>query len=260
MQANGKETESAAAEPSSGSGPDGAGARLERRLREAYFELCDNFVDPREAYWVSDGAWLPLGAGGGAGSYARPAIVNEQQLGELRNECRLLAASNEFAINGQENRISYLVGSGHTYRAAIRKGSTADASLASQVQDVLDAFRRENKWQRRQQEIVRRLDRDGEVFLRYFVDRDGCTRIRFVEPDQIVTPSVRVGDPAASFGILTDSDDVETVICYYVDGRPVDPAEIQHRKANVDENVKRGLPLFFPVRKICAGPKSFCAT
>ncbi len=131
----------------------------------------------------------------------------------------------------------------------IRKGSTAKAALAASVQDVLDAFRRENKWQRRQQEIVRRLDRDGEAFLRYFVNRDGCTRVRFVEPDQIVTPSGRASDPAASFGILTDSDDVETVICYYVDGRPVDAAEIQHRKANVDENVKRGLPLFFPVRK-----------
>ncbi len=160
-----------------------------------------------------------------------------------------MAASNEFAINGQENRISYLVGSGHTYRAEIRKGSTAEATLAASVQDVLDAFRRENKWQRRQQEIVRRLDRDGEAFLRYFVDRDGCTRVRFVEPDQIVTPSGRASDPAASFGILTDSDDVETVLCYYVDGQVVDAAEIQHRKANVDENVKRGLPLFFPVRK-----------
>ena len=29
----------------------------------------------------------------------------------------------------------------------------------------------------------------------------------------------------------------------------MDAAEIQHRKANVDANVKRGLPLFYPVRK-----------
>jgi lambda family portal protein len=170
-------------------------------------------------------------------------------LRELRAECRVLAASNEFAINGHENRISYLVGSGHTYRAEIRKGSAADSGLAGQVQGVLDAFLRENKWQRRQQEIVRRLDRDGEAFLRYFVDRDGCTRVRFVEPDQILTPSARVGDPAASFGILTDAEDVETVLSYYVDGKAVDAAEIQHRKANVDGNVKRGIPLFFPVRK-----------
>ncbi len=36
---------------------------------------------------------------------------------------------------------------------------------------------------------------------------------------------------------------------YWIDGRLVDADEIQHRKANVDGNVKRGLPLFYPVRK-----------
>ncbi len=36
---------------------------------------------------------------------------------------------------------------------------------------------------------------------------------------------------------------------YYIDGQWVDAAGIQHRKANVDANVKRGLPLFYPVRK-----------
>ena len=36
---------------------------------------------------------------------------------------------------------------------------------------------------------------------------------------------------------------------YFVDGRQIDASEIQHRKANVDANVRRGLPLFFPVRK-----------
>ena len=42
---------------------------------------------------------------------------------------------------------------------------------------------------------------------------------------------------------------METVLAYFVDGRRVAAADIQHRKANVDANVKRGLPLFFPVRK-----------
>ena len=47
----------------------------------------------------------------------------------------------------------------------------------------------ENHWQQRQQEIVRRVDRDGEAFLRFFVDRAGITRVRFIEPDQVATPS-----------------------------------------------------------------------
>jgi capsid protein len=117
------------------------------------------------------------------------------------------------------------------------------------AQTVLDDFLRDSRWQRRQQEIVRRSDRDGEVFLRFFVTPDGRTQVRFVEPGQVSTPSERAGDPAATFGIQTDEFDVERALAYYVDGVAVPADEMQHRKANVDSNVKRGLPLFYPVRK-----------
>ena len=89
---------------------------------------------------------------------------------------------------------------------------------------------------------------------------DGTTRVRFVEPAQVAAPSDRLADPSARFGIQTDPDDVETVLGYWIDGRLVDAAEIQHRKANVDANVKRGLPLFFPVRKNLRRAESCCAT
>ena len=157
--------------------------------------------------------------------------------------------SNEFAINGIENRVSYLVGSGHVYRASIRKGSHASVELEREVQAVIDEFLRVNHWHARQQEIVRRLDRDGEVFLRYFVDPRGTMQIRFVEPDQVATPRELANVSQASFGIHCEQHDVETVLGYYIDGEPVEAAEIQHRKANVDANVKRGLPLYYPVRK-----------
>ena len=173
----------------------------------------------------------------------------EQTLRELRDQCRRLAATNEFAINGHENRISYIVGPGHSYRAAVCKGMDAPDDVPMQVQKLLDEFEHENRWQLRQQEIVRRIDRDGEAFLRFFVDHDGLTRVRFIEPDQIVTPPELAADPSASFGIQTDPDDVETVLGYYVDGEFVDAADVQHRRANVDFNVKRGLPLYTPVRK-----------
>jgi capsid protein len=117
------------------------------------------------------------------------------------------------------------------------------------VQTVLDEFIRLNRWHGRQQEIVRRKDRDGECFLRLFAIDDGTTRVRFVEPAQVAAPRDRLADPAASFGVQTDPNDVETVLGYWIDGQLVDAADIQHRKANVDANVKRGLPLFYPVRK-----------
>jgi capsid protein len=148
-----------------------------------------------------------------------------------------------------ENRISYIVGSGHSYRAVAHRGAEVDERLLAEVQDVLDEFVSINQWRRRQQEVVRRRDRDGECFLRLFPSADGSVRVRFVEPDQVATPRHRAGEEAATHGILTEADDVETVVAYFVDGQTVPADEMQHRKANVDGNVKRGLPLFYPVRK-----------
>ena len=223
---------------------------LEDRLLEAFDMLWDDFVDPRDAYCDPDGGWwMPVGSASGGSRRPGDGPFTEQSLAELRNQCRRLAATNEFAMNGHENRISYIVGPGHSYRAGVCKGMDAPADVAMQVQKLLDEFEQENRWQLRQQEIVRRIDRDGETFMRFFVDHAGMTRIRFIEPDQVVTPTELAGDASASFGIQTDPHDVETVVGYYVDGEFVDAGEVQHRRANVDFNVKRGLPLYTPVRK-----------
>jgi hypothetical protein len=225
-------------------------SRLEQRLQEAYEQFCTTIVDPLDALFDGDATpWLPLGGGLDAVAIGGWGPTTETQLREIRNQCRLLALGNEFAINGHENRVSFIVGSGHTYRAAAKKRRQAPAEWPAAVQAVLDDFVTTNSWQRRQQEIVLRRDRDGEVFLRLFAAADGTTRVRFVEPGQVATPPDRAADPSAHLGILTDREDVETVLAYCVDGQIVDAGEMQHRKANVDGNVRRGLPLFFPVRK-----------
>jgi hypothetical protein len=223
-------------------------SRFEQRLWEAYQGLWDNIVDPRGALDDEDGCWQMLGDLSDRSHGAVP-FATETELRQIRAECRALAVSNEFAINGHENRISYVVGAGHTYRVVARKGSDAAPELLTETQAVLDAFLVDNCWQRRQQEIVHRRDRDGEVFLRLFASPQGRVRVRFVEPGQVSTPPAESGNPSASFGILTDPHDVEEALAYFVDGQMVDASEMQHRKANVDSNVKRGLPLFFPVRK-----------
>ncbi len=224
--------------------------RWESRLSEAFDALWDLFVDPPEAYLDDTGQmWNMLSVGGQGSPRLSVPFATEQELAEVRNQVRHLVNTNEFAINGIENRVSYLVGTGHVYRACVRKGIDAPAELEAEVQAVIDEFLLVNRWQARQQEIVRRLDRDGEVFLRLFIDAVGVTRTRFVEPDQVTTPREVANVPEASFGIHTEKHDVESVLGYYIDGEPVNAAEIQHRKANVDANVKRGLPLYFPVRK-----------
>src|SRR5262249_6381560 len=150
----------------------GAADHWENRLFEAFDALWDDFVDPRDAYADADGAWwLPVGAGL-SGSPRNGGALNEETLGGVSSQCRALADANEFAINGHENRISYIVGAGHSYRAAVCKGMETspgmDGSMdvAMQVQSLLDEFMEENRWHQRQQEIVRRIDRDGEAFLR----------------------------------------------------------------------------------------------
>ncbi len=224
--------------------------RWETRLTEAFDALWDLFVDPREAYLDDAGTmWNTLSVGGHAGPRVSVPFATEQDLTEIRNQVRHLVNTNEFAINGIENRVSYLVGTGHVYRVCVRKGVEAPAELEAEVQAVIDEFLQVNRWQARQQEIVRRLDRDGEVFLRLFVDAEGITRVRFVEPDQVATPRELRHVSEASFGIHTERHDVESVLGYYIDEEPVAADAIQHRKANVDANVKRGLPLYYPVRK-----------
>jgi hypothetical protein len=224
--------------------------KREQQISEACDSLWDALVDPREAYMDDDGGWWNALAGASP-ELARSGLpyLNEDQLAAVRLECRKLAATNEFAVNGIENRINYLVGPGHAYHAATRKGVETPAALLDEVQAVLNEFIHENAWHARQQETVRRMDRDGEALLRFFVSPDGFTRVRFVEPEQIYTPKELSRTPSASFGIQTEADDVETVLGYYVDGEPVEAGDIQHRKANVDRNMKRGLPLYFPVRK-----------
>ncbi len=224
---------------------------LESRLSEACDALWDSFVDPREAYADEAGElWAPVaGSQPGVAASSMLGLVGPGQLSEIRAECRRLAIGNEFAINGHENRVSYVVGPGHSYHVAVRKGIDVGDDTALQAQEILDEFLDENRWHARQQEILRRIDRDGEAFLRFFPQPNGKLKIRFIEPDQLQTPPQRHGDPTATHGVLTDADDVESVLGYYVDGQLIDSDAVQHRKAQVDSNVKRGLPLYTPVRK-----------
>jgi hypothetical protein len=221
----------------------------EVKLLEAVTSYYDNVVDPLDALRDDDtGELWPMIGAPNTGSESKVGLAcSEGELAAIRRECRLLAVQNPFAINGHENRVSYIVGTGHTYTAAARKGEEVAPELLQEVQVVVDEFIEENGWHKRQQEIMRRRDRDGECFLRFFADPSGLIRVRFVEPIEVSQPTS--GGEKDTFGIRTDPDDVETVLGYWVNGTLVDAAEIQHRKVNVDCNVKRGLPTFYPVRK-----------
>ncbi len=267
--------------------------REENRILRESLALLQDYVDPSEAYQHNGELWEPLG---GNQQSHRTGFVNERELADARERCRALALTNEFAINGLENRVSYIIGPGHQYRIAPLTNfrttgatgsllpvpgevhnphqtpltmSTNGGSLPvpgeptnsqteaviSAAQEVIDEFLDLNTWRRRQAETQRRMDRDGEAFLWFFADDDGRTRVRFIDPERIATPDhLRTDagvssdeDGSVSFGIVTDPDDVETVHAYWVDGERIPASEIQHRKCQADANVRRGVPLFYPV-------------
>lgn len=185
-------------------------------------------------------------------------LDSEESLEDARQSCRHLALTNEFAICGHENRISFVVGNGHHYTVECVPERSVTPALLTTTQAWIDEFLDANNWFERQQEIQRRKDRDGEVFLRIFADKAGKTTVRFVEPEDVRTPDeLKNADGTCSgcsgnlvrFGVETRPEDAETVLGYWVCGSFVPASEIQHRKTNVDAAALRGIPVFYPVRK-----------
>jgi capsid protein len=197
------------------------------------------------------------------------AYINEIELRQIRARSRVFGQTNPYAIGAARNRVAYTVGSGHTYKVLPRDPDRADAELLDDCRRVLDDFRKRNKWSRRQKETVRRLDRDGERFLRLFVDEEaGELNVRFVEPLEVQNPPNRSAADGVYFGIefkRTGSGgplpvyDIETPVNYFLVNigalgevtslrERVSAAEMQHLKANVDLTWPRGLPTWYALQ------------
>lgn len=136
------------------------------------------------------------------------------------------------------------------------------------VKLVWDDFAKRNNFLQRGKEIVTRALRDGEVFVRRFIAKDGRVSIRFIEPEYVSTP---MGDNATPEPVNVDGElrpvaitdgiehlenDVESVIAYHVrrsansqtwDRVPAE--EVIHRKVLADSNDLRGIPLLEVVMK-----------
>ena len=191
------------------------------------------------------------------------AYINEIELRQIRARSRVFAQTNPYAIGAARNRMAYAVGSGHTYNVLAR-GDKANEELLGDCRKVLEDFRQRNKWSQRQKETVRRLDRDGERFLRLFVDEDaGELNVRFIEPLEIQNPPGKTSADGVYFGIqfakTAEAVDIETPVSYFLVNigtlgesiglRETVPArEVQHLKANVDMTWPRGLPTWYALQ------------
>ena len=183
-----------------------------------------------------------------------PVYTDEPQLRMIRDRSRKLFAENEFAICGGENRVSYCVGKGLTYRAAKKKPECPDV-LITAVQTVLDGWAEANGVSEIEADVVKRCDRDGEAFIRFFPQSSGLLVMRQVEPEHVRSPSGSSYGAEYSFGVQTDADDVENVHGFWIVERPlqnlwpvfVPAAEVLHFKLNTERTAKRGLPTYYPV-------------
>jgi hypothetical protein len=245
------------------------------KLAEDYCDMFDRLVDMSEITRFGDeigGNPLPGMVDLGT-AYSRALIypgatafayINEIELRQIRARSRVFGQTNPYAIGAGRNRVAYSVGSGHTYKVLPRDADRAAAELLTDCRTVLDDFRKRNKWSKRQKETVRRLDRDGERFLRLFVDEErGELNVRFVEPLEVQNPPDKSAQDGVYFGIefrKTDKGfDVETAVNYFlvnigaqgesIGARETVPAhQMQHLKANVDMTWPRGLPTWYALQ------------
>lgn len=237
----------------------GNGRSRSRQLRETvdfYYGIQTGVYNPFDDLFdpATGDRWLPLYTPQNTQAAGDTWIFqSEQGLAIARMMMRYLAVENPFAINALENRVSYVVGTGMKFQVVHRAGidvATIDVKLKEAVQAFIDDWVEQEEYDETQQEVVKRADRDGEAFLRYFESSQGL-KLRFVEPHN-VTSTMGTGN-ADSFGIRTSEEDVMDVRAYligrYEQERETVPAnEIEHFKMNVDSTVKRGIPTLWAVR------------
>jgi hypothetical protein len=138
-----------------------------------------------------------------------------------------------------------------------KKASIDPVSPSDEVAEYWEKWQKDNNFDNRSKEFIRRLFRDGEVFVRWFPPNGigGHIQMRFINPGEIVTPNT--SDPDWTFGIHTDPDDVETVIEYHRKWKSgnvektefIQADEIDHIKLSVDANIKRGVSFFVGIGK-----------
>jgi len=129
-------------------------------------------------------------------------------------------------------------------------------SNRKKAQEAWTEFRKLNKFNRREKELVNRLFRDGEVFLRCFEDTaEGAVKIRFIRADLVAEPRDKKNViKNGSFGIVTDPDDIEEVLGYIRCDREgnykerLKPEEVIHIKIFCDSDQKRGVSVY----RVCA--------
>jgi capsid protein len=276
---------------------------LEEQVRLMEGWLADDFafggsdiLDVLRSQITQDGEkWAPINIPTDRrGGVNWPLWRTSMELGGLRQKSRILVSSNSFAGGLMRNLTSHVIGKGGTYKTGLIKTIPQEnlpkyQPLIDAVQGVVDDHLKRNRWNcgadprvnyqagpTREQEIFRRVFRDGESILRAFLlasedgegvraDDHGRLLWRFVEPAAVQNQG---GDRTEQRGWYLgmkhrtepydDLEDIEAYWITYLDqslrneesresplGEEVPAEQIVHAK-NPDEDaiVGRGTPFF----------------
>ena len=255
-----------------------------RRLMERYtswdndWGCADLWRDTRTDYYDVPGS-QPGDRGGGKNW---PIWQNDSDLDRVRQKARIICDTNPYAIGLLGNLVAHIVGKGFQYKF-LSKENTADSDpdkagredavkqLIAKAQDEWDRFQRRNRWsgmtgprtpigQTREQEICRRLFRDGECLPRYYT-QEGHLTVRFMEPEQLRNPLGASYADGWAFGVKCHPRDAETVEAYHLvwqdptlislvsnadpEGEEVDATDMDLLKGpRTDSTIRRGISMF----------------
>ena len=243
------------------------------RLREEMTWFGD-LLDTQDSFMFDREEGVLFSTSSAAGCYSRALIypgdtacayINEVEFNMARARSRSFCKTNPYWWGIDNSIKTHVIGQGFVFIAAPRHArdkSSVSGDLLEKVQDEIDLFVDTNDYREVQIESLRRQDRDGESFLRFFDQHDdGVLRVRFVEPRLVWTPPGKGTEQDVWFGIQF-AGDYEDPQGYYI--RPanylgttlddekwatmVGKSEILHRKVNVDRNSPRGLPTTYGVQ------------
>lgn len=236
---------------------------LARRFAE------DFSTAPFPLRWLADGdfmRWFPSGtASDRKGGKDLPLYWNELDLRAFRVHARYLADLNPFMIGFLGALVGYHVRKGYGWQCCLRgvKKTPYPTSLApthpvvAKGQLILDTWRDAVQWPSASREAFRRWRRDGEVFGRWGYGGWGqMPWFRFVGPERVGSPTGDTNGPD-SFGIAKPDRDLAGPALQYHVWDQDNPAygdwvagdRVVHVTANVDAEVKRGVPDSLPLQQ-----------
>jgi len=212
---------------------------------ESQLQVMGPITDPSDPQLGVDGRLWDVLSTGDEGDFI--PYRTEDDLARCRRIGEWLYWACPWARAAQENRVSYVVGFGHTYSVNARKDREPTGEQKRRVYEWLKEWQKLNRWSQRQRDNQLQGDMLGDVFLRKFDLGNGFLVVRPIHPSAVKRPDDKIDDRFL-FGIETDPNDVETVLNYWVNGEPIEASLIQHRKYCPPPFGKRGTPLLWAWR------------